>query len=1442
MNRDRMRWTGILLALFLLLGLVGQGADLVAAAPPAAPGGTSVFINELHYDNSGADTGEGIEVAGPAGTDLSGWSLVLYNGSNGTVYNTVNLSGALPDQDNGFGTLAFFIAGIQNGAPDGVALVDNSSAVVQFLSYEGSFTAAAGPAAGMTSTDIGVAEGSSTPAGESLQLTGTGTVYEDFTWGGPVANTFNAVNSGQSFSGSGGGGGGGGGPVNVAISEIRIDQPGADNDEYFELAGDAGASLDGLTYLVIGDGAGGSGVIEAVVDLTGQSVGGSGFFVAAESTFSLGAADLTTNLNFENSDNVTHLLVRGFTGADGDDLDTDDDGVLDVAPWSEQVDCVALVETPGSGDQIYCSTTVGPDGNFVPAHSFTCSDGWHIGLYDPAGGDDTPGSPNACPGPAISISEIRIDQPGADNDEYFELAGDAGASLDGLTYLVIGDGAGGSGVIEAVVDLTGQSVGGSGFFVAAESTFSLGAADLTTNLNFENSDNVTHLLVRGFTGADGDDLDTDDDGVLDVAPWSEQVDCVALVETPGSGDQIYCSTTVGPDGNFVPGHVYLCQDGWRIGSFDVSAEDTPGEANACEAGGGFGACLDGTATLIHAIQGPGDFSPENGNTHVIEGVVVGDFQDTATELRGFFLQEEDSDVDADPLTSEGIFVFDNGFGVDVNPGDVVRVMGTVQEYETSSGSGVFLTELASVTQLEVCATGASVTASTPTMPVNDLGDWERYEGMLVTFPYELTVTENYNLGRYGQVDLSVNGRLFSPTQVASPGQPALDVQAENDRRRIILDDANTQQNRDPIVYPPPELTASNTLRTGDTVNGLTGVLDQRFSAYRIQPTQEVTFTHSNPRPADPPYVGGSLRVASFNVLNYFNGDGMGGGFPTSRGADTPEEFERQRTKIISAITNLDADVVGLMEIENDGYGPESAIQDLVNGLNDATAPGTYAFIDPGVPQIGSDEIAVGLIYKTATVSPVGSAAILDSSVDPRFVDTKNRPTLAQSFMENSTGEVFTVAVNHLKSKGSPCDDIGDPDQGDGQGNCNQTRTNAAMALVDWLSTDPTGSGDPDYLIIGDLNSYALEDPVTAIKDAGYTNLLEAYLGLESYSFVFRGQAGTLDHALSNPDLTEQVTGAAIWHINADEPRVLDYNEEYKSPDQINKLYAPDQYRASDHDPVLVGLNLDSTAYITIVKDARPDSRRNFRFYGDLGKFKLDDITPQDNDPYDSSITFAVEPGSYAVFEKVPRRWHLTDIVCDPAGAGAVDLANHGVTITVAPRRSVTCTFVNQKGSRVRVRKYYDLDGNGQRNWEPGLPGWEIRLYDSQGNLAASKVTNGWGKANFRNVKPDQYTVCEVMRDGWFNTQPGTVDPVYGQPCYSLDVGPAETWIVPFGNHNNPALVSGASGEPNTAGLRVQPDLDDDPDDANYEDDGTDVDEDLERPAISGSIYLPFVTR
>jgi len=161
----------------------------------------TVFINEFHYDNTSTDSGEFIEIAGPAGTDLTSWSLVLYNGSDGSVYDTQLLSEVIPDQGNGFGTVVISYPSndIQNGSPDGVALVDNNGAVVQFLSYEGSFTAVGGPADGLTSTDIGVAESDSTPAGFSLQLTGAGNLAEDFTWVAPAAETPASVNTNQTF-------------------------------------------------------------------------------------------------------------------------------------------------------------------------------------------------------------------------------------------------------------------------------------------------------------------------------------------------------------------------------------------------------------------------------------------------------------------------------------------------------------------------------------------------------------------------------------------------------------------------------------------------------------------------------------------------------------------------------------------------------------------------------------------------------------------------------------------------------------------------------------------------------------------------------------------------------------------------------------------------------------------------------------------------------------------------------------------------------------------------------------------------------------------------------------------------------------------------------------------------------------------------------------------
>ena len=564
------------------------------------------------------------------------------------------------------------------------------------------------------------------------------------------------------------------------------------------------------------------------------------------------------------------------------------------------------------------------------------------------------------------------------------------------------------------------------------------------------------------------------------------------------------------------------------------------------------------ATLIHEIQGSGTSAALTGS-RTIEGVVTFDSQATG-QFGGYFVQEEVADQDSNPLTSEGIFVF-SGSGVDnVSVGQVVRVRGT-------AGEAFGMTQLSSISALAQCGSG-SVPATPVSLPVANVGDHEAFEGMLVSYSQTLTATEVFNLGRFGEVSLSGTGRLYNTTAVAAPGAPAEAVAAQNARSRIILDDANNLQNIDPTLYPQGGLSATNTLRVGDSLNGLTGILEFRFSNYRIQPVGDVNFDHTNLRTPAPAAVGGNLKVASFNVLNYFNDFGCG---DPCRGAENQFEFDRQEAKIVSALKAIDADVVGLMEIENDG-GAGNALAELVAALNAATAPGTYAFIDTGV--IGTDAIKVALIYKPAAVTPVGAWDILTTADDPRFIDTRNRPALAQTFRHTSSGQVLTVAVNHLKSKGSACGGAPDDQPDTGGGNCNGTRTAAAAALADWLQADPTGSGDPDFLIIGDLNSYTFETPITTLEADGFTNLVRKYHGLAAYSYVFNGESGYLDHALATSSLSAQVTGVSDWHINPDEPTVLDYNTNFKSANHVITLYDQGPYRASDHDPVIIGVQLN----------------------------------------------------------------------------------------------------------------------------------------------------------------------------------------------------------------------------------------------------------------------------
>jgi len=590
----------------------------------------------------------------------------------------------------------------------------------------------------------------------------------------------------------------------------------------------------------------------------------------------------------------------------------------------------------------------------------------------------------------------------------------------------------------------------------------------------------------------------------------------------------------------------------------------------------------GQAT-IGDIQGDGASSPLRDQKISITGIVSGDFQnaddDQRNNLGGFFMQDEEPD--ADPLTSDGIFVFDGPSPrVDVRPGDRVRVDGKVQEHygETQiAASRVTIVGKGNITPTDVLLP-ASNTVSNENG--DDIADLERYEGMLLRFPQELYVTALHELERYGSVQLSAGGRLFQFTNIHEPDRKLYDQhRRENAARSILLDDGRRDRDPWPLRLLDAGRKSDYTLRSGDVLAGATGNLrysrgsgGSGFSGWRLMPTETPQFESLNPRPPAPT-LDGELRVASFNLLNFFttldNGRNKCGPKKADncRGAENRKEFERQLQKVVTALRMIDADILGLNELENNA---SASLQQLVEPLNAAAGHKVWSYIDTGT--IDTDAIKTGFLYKQTTVRPVGQYRLLDDSVDPGFGSDDNRPALAQTFELLSNGGRLTVVVNHLKSKGSDCDDKGDPNTGDGQGNCAKTRTGAARAIIEWLKQDPTGSNDDDFLVIGDLNSYLRESPLQVFADAGYENQLAASGNDIPYSFLWDGQAGALDHALASVSLAPQVQEAMEWHINADEPAVYDYN---LSKTRDASLFDADTpFRTSDHDPVIIGIDLE----------------------------------------------------------------------------------------------------------------------------------------------------------------------------------------------------------------------------------------------------------------------------
>ncbi len=555
----------------------------------------------------------------------------------------------------------------------------------------------------------------------------------------------------------------------------------------------------------------------------------------------------------------------------------------------------------------------------------------------------------------------------------------------------------------------------------------------------------------------------------------------------------------------------------------------------CFGGGLFAtvASAQDTPIAIGQVQGTGERSPLAGREVVVEGVVTAAF---GNGLVGWFLQDAG---DGDAATSDALFVV---AGDTPTAGQRVRVRGTVVELNAGNGTRTALRPT-TVTPLGKGKVRSVAIATPP-------ADWEHYENMRVRITAPLTVAGTHRVEKYGELLVNFGERLRTPSDAVAPGDAARALAADNARRMLRLDDGSDAEQPASVWYLPK----IGPPRTGTRLSKVESIVDQRSGGYRLQLTAKPAFKRMTPPPA--PKVGGDVRIAGLNLENFFNGDGQGGGFPTPRGARNPAELEGQLARLVATIQALDPDIAALMEVENDGFGPQSAIATLVGALN--ASGGDWRVIVTDANQ-GGDQIRVGLIYRALRVSPVGTAATL---TDDLF-GTRNRPPLAQTFRAGS-GPAFTVVVNHFKSKGCGNASGADADQKDGQSCWNATRTESARRLDAWLRTDPTSSGSDLAMIVGDLNAYSMEDPITTLTAAGWRDAFAAQRGPAPYSYVYDGLTGRLDHALLSPAMAARLVGAAEWHSNADEPDSRGYQA--RPGDR-----AP--WRSSDHDPLVVGFRL-----------------------------------------------------------------------------------------------------------------------------------------------------------------------------------------------------------------------------------------------------------------------------
>lgn len=724
----------------------------------------------------------------------------------------------------------------------------------------------------------------------------------------------------------------------------------------------------------------------------------------------------------------------------------------------------------------------------------------------------------------------------------------------------------------------------------------LPAPDAEGNFNFSASNAIAEL-----TDADGE--------IIDLVGWGSAVNSEGAPADSTSDATSVQRTSVGIDtdnnaadftlGSPSPTNAAGINFGEENGDDGDDGEETP-------------PVEPGEIIPIADIQGTGASTPLNGQTVTTEGVVTAAYDEGGKN--GFYLQTAGTggESQSEGEASDGIFVYlGQNPGSFPEVGESLVVTGEAGEYYdatqlTASDVRPAEEDLGQVTPTEI-----------ETLPAGDAAR-EPYEGMLLLPTGDHAITNNYELNTFGTVELAPGTEAFRQatdvhapdTDPASPVQQLMDEQAA---QSITLDDGRTRNymNSDQET-PLPWIAQDNaetikSLRTGDVVDFQHPVvLDYAFDAWTFQPTTPVTgdtagadlpITWEDSRAAERgamDAVEGDYSVATFNVLNYFTslgrdepgceyyedmyGNPVATDYCTVRGAYTPAAFDDQQTKIVNAINEMDASVVGLEEIENtaaltgDSTQRDEALSQLVDALNDAAGEERWAYAE-SPSEVGTDEDVIrnAFIYQPAEVQTVGESRIFN---DPAFTGVARQP-LAQEFAPadadpaSEDTETFVAVTNHFKSKGSVVN--GDDASGDGQGNNPNVRNNQSQALLQHLNDQEDWADTPTF-ILGDINAYSQETAVTTLLNGGFTNINEEVAGGQP-TYQFDGRLGSLDHALGDDAAMDLVVDAEVWDINADEPIAFEYSRRnYNTVD----FHDDSPFRSSDHDPIKVGLNLDGT--------------------------------------------------------------------------------------------------------------------------------------------------------------------------------------------------------------------------------------------------------------------------